>query len=183
MMTRGFSLVETVIVAGLSSAMMVALGCLIYNFNITSSYQKTFMQSSNSASTIMREVASLTIPASAVLQTRTFSGTPRSSSSTVLVLEIPSIDSSRNVIANTYDYVVFYVVGTNAYRLIEKNVLSTRLSGTKQLSSTVKSLTFTYNDADFTKVTTVTVDIQTQAQSKGETIPDRRSEQFRLRNH
>jgi hypothetical protein len=131
----------------------------------------------------MREMESLTLPADAVLQTHTFIGGTYTSSSTVLVLEIPSVDSSGNTIASTHDYAVFYSVGTtSAYRLLEANALSTRVSGTKLLSSTMKAFTFTFNDADFTKVNIVTVDVQTQAQVKQDTVSDHRSEQMRLRN-
>lgn len=180
---RAFTLIETIIVIAISISMMTALGFLIYNFNTISTYQKIFMQSSNSASAIMREMESLTFPADAVLQTHTFSSSTYTSSPTVLVLEIPSIDSSGNVIANTYDYAAFYTVGTNAYIILEANALSNRASGTKKLSSTASALTFTYNDANFANVNIVTVDVQTQTQAKQEILSDHRREQIRLRNY
>lgn len=181
-MTRGFTLVETVIVIAISVCMMLALGFLIYNLNETEAYQQTAAQSSGSASAIMREMESLALPADAVLQSYAFSSATYMSSSTALVLEIPSIDSSGNVTANTYDYAAFYVVGTNVYRLIETNALSARVSGTKQLSSAASALTFTYDNIDFTKVNVVTVDVQTQAHMKQNVLSDHRHEQIWLRN-
>jgi len=164
--------------------MMIALGSLIYSFNTISVYQQASMRSSSSASAVMRDIESLTLPANAVLQIYTFSGVTYTSSSTVLVLEIPSIDNSGNVIANTYDYAVFYSVDTNVYRLIEANALSNRSSSVKKLSSTVNTLSFVYdNDMDFTQISIVTVDIQTQTEAKQEIISDHMSEQIRLRNH
>lgn len=180
---RGFTLIETVIVIALSVSTMVALGLLIYNFNRMSAYEQTSSQSSGSASALIREVESLAFPADAVLQMHMFSSATYSSSPTVLVLEIPSINSSGNVIANTFDYTVFYVVGTNAYRLLEADTLSTRVSGTKLLSSTVSALIFSYNSTDFTSVHTVTVDVQTQARVKQDILSDHRREQIRLRNY
>jgi len=180
---RAFSLIETVIVIALSAVIMMVLGLLIYNFNKTSLYGQALTQSSGSASTIMREIESLTFPAHAVLQTHTFPSATYTSTSTSLVLEIPSVDSSGNVIANTYDYAVFYSVGTNAYRLLTANALSKRVSGTKQLSATLNALTFTYNNADFTKVGSITIDIQTQASAKQDILSDHRREQIRLRNY
>lgn len=180
---RAFTLIETVIVMGLGASMMVTLGLLIYNFNKMSSYEKTLSRSSDSAGALMRDIESLALPADAVLQTHTFATGTYTSSSTALVLEIPSINASGNVIANTYDYAVFYIVGTQAYRLLEVNALSSRVGGTKLLSSTLNTLTFTYNDVSYTQVHTITVDIQTRAQVKQDILSDHRREQIRLRNH
>lgn len=182
-MTRAFTLVETIIVIALGVTMMIALGLLVFTFNKISSYERASSQSSGSASAVMREIESLVVPAHAVLQTHTFSSSTRTSSSTALVLAVPSYDSSGNILANTYDYAAFYVTGTNAYRLLEANASSKRVSGTKQLSSTISALTFTYGSADFTQVSTTTVDVQTQAQVKQDILTDHRREQIRLRNY
>ena len=179
---RGFTLLETIIVIVFSVSMFITVGLFIYNFSRISLYQKTAAQSSGSASAVMRETESLVLPANAVLQTHSFASGTYTSSSTVLVLEIPSVDSSGNTIASTHDYAVFYSVGTSAYRLLETHVSSARVSGTALLSSTMKALTFSFNDADFTKVNVVTVDVQTQAQVKQDTVFDHRNEQMRLRN-
>ncbi|MFA5744633.1 MAG: hypothetical protein WC887_00200 [Candidatus Paceibacterota bacterium] len=179
----GFTLIETVIVVALSVSMLISIILLISSFTTSVSYQETFAQSSGSASAVMREIESFAFPAKAVLTTHTFSSATYTSSSTVLVLEIPSIDDSGNVIANTYDYTAFYVVGTNAYRLLEASALSKRFSGTKQLSTTVSALTFTYDNVDLTKASIVTIDLQTQAYVKQNILSDHRNEQIKLRNY
>jgi len=179
----GFTLIETLIVLAISTIMLIALCVLIYTFNTASSYEQTSIQSSSSASAVIREIQALTLPASGVLQTHTFSGTAYTSTSTSLVLEIPSIDNSGNTIANTYDYAAFYVTGTNAYRLLQANASSARISGTKKLSSYIQSLTFTYNSSDFTQTSIVTADVQTRAMVKQNIISSRQREQVRLRNH
>ncbi|MFZ2500829.1 MAG: hypothetical protein WAW90_02455 [Minisyncoccia bacterium] len=182
--SAGFTLVETVIVVGMSACMMIAISALVLNFNKTLLYGNTSNQSFGSASALMREIESLTLPANAILQTHTFGGATYISTSTSLVLEIPSIDSSGNVIANTYDYAAFYVVGTtSAYRLLQPNALSTRASSTKLLSSTLNSMTFSFSHTDFTQVSSTTVDIQTRAQVKQDIISDHQRELIRLRNH
>jgi hypothetical protein len=181
---RAFTLIETEIVVALSASIMVALGLLIFNFNKILAYDNASAQSSGSATTVMREIVSFALPADAILQTHTFPSATYTSTSTSLVLEIPSIDSSGNVIANTYDYAAFYVVGTTtAYRLLQTNPLSARVSGTKQLSSTIRSLTFSFGTTTFANLSTTTVDIQTQAQVKQDILSDHRREQIRLRNY
>lgn len=178
-----FSLIEMVIVIAVGTTMLIILGVLIFNFNKTAIYQQTLSQSSGSASALMREIKLFAFPANAVLQTHSFSSATHTSTSTSLVLKIPSTNSSGTVISNTYDYAAFYVVGTNAYRLLEADALSTRTSGTKLLSSTISALTFTYNTADFATVSSVTIDIRTQASTTQEILTDRRVEQIRLRNY
>lgn len=180
---KAFTLIETIIVAAIGASMMVTLGFLIFNFNTTTAYQQAAAQSSGSASTLTREIESLTLPADAVLQSHTFASALYTSTTTSLVLEIPSIDSSGNTLTNTYDYAAFYILGTNVYRLLEASPLSKRASGTKQLSSTVSAMIFSYNDADFTKVSVVTIDVQTRARVKQSVLSDHRHEQIRLRNY
>ena len=181
--SHAFTLIETVIVIGIGTIMFIILSALIYNFHKTSEYQQTILQSSGSASAIVKEVEALTLPASAVLQTHIFSDATRTSTTTTLVLEIPSIDRSGNIVPNAYDYAAFYTTGTEAYRLLETHAASHRTPGRKKLSSTVSSLTFSYNNTDVTQTSIVTVDARMQAQAKQELIYDHRQQQIRLRNH
>ncbi len=180
---HAFTLIETIVVIALSVSIMITFGLLIYNFNTAVTYGQASVQSSDSANTILRGIELLTLPADAVLQTHEFLDGTATSSSTTLVLEIPSIDSSGNVIVNAYDYAKFYVIGTNAYLHLEANVLSSRISGTKQLGSDVNALTFIYNNSNFSQVNTVTVDAQTQVTVKQTIISDHLREQVRLRNY
>ncbi len=180
---RAFTLVETMIVIAISAIMFITISILIFKFNMTSEYQQAILQSSGSASALIKEVETLTLPADAVLLTHIFSGVTRTSTSTTLVLEIPSIDSSGNIIPNAHDYAAFYTTGTIAYRTLEKNAASVRVSGTKKLSDTVQSLTFTYNNAALTAADIVTVDAQMQTHAKQELMYDHRQQQIRLRNH
>ncbi|MCX6786415.1 MAG: hypothetical protein NTU85_01170 [Candidatus Kaiserbacteria bacterium] len=180
--TSGFTLVETLIVIALSVGMLIVLCMLIRSFNTSYSYEQGAAISAESARSVMRETESLTLVADHVLQSHTFSTTTYTSSSTVLVLEIPSIDSSGAIISSTYDYAVFYSNGTHAYRILAANAASKRVSGTKQLSDTISSLTFSYNNTNFTLVNTITVDVQTLMQLRGQSSIDHRSEQLYLRN-
>jgi len=181
-MKHGFTLIETVIVIAISVSMLGALSMLIYSFNTSTSYEQTAALSAESARAVIREAEALTLVADHVLQSHTFSSTTYTSSSTALVLEIPSVDSSGATVTNAYDYAVFYMNGARLYRTLAANVASARVSGTKKLSDTVSSLTFSYNSADFTLVNTVAIDVQTSVQSRGNVSVDHRREQLYLRN-
>ena len=92
------------------------------------------------------------------------------------------MNASGDIIANTYDYIGFYLSGTDLYRAIDANVASARVSGTKKVALLVNSLAFTYDNADLTKTTSVSVDLVTQITAKQGTITTHLHEKFYLRN-
>jgi len=179
---RGFTLIETVIVIALSASMFGVLSLLVRSFYVSYSYEQSAAISAESARSVIKEVESLTLVADKVLSSHVFSSATYDSSSNSLVLEIPSIDSSGAIVSGSYDYAAFYLQDTNAYRILEANAASSRASGTKKLSDTISSLTFSYNNADFALADAVTVDVQTLVQSRGQGSADHRSEQLYLRN-
>ncbi len=181
-MNRGFTLIETFIVIALSTIAMVALTNLFLIFNSVYGYQQAFMAAAGSAGGAMNAFEAAVLPADQVLASHTFGGTTYSSSANTLVLSLPAVDSSGNIIAGTEDYVAFYSSSTNLYRLTAAGAGSSRISGQKQLSTTLSSITFTYDNADFTKVTNVTADITTQSQFKQQTVQGHLNEQLYLRN-
>ena len=178
----GFTLVETFIVIGLSSIALLALANLFFIFNSVYGDQQAFMAAAGSASNAMNAFEAAVLPADQVLASHNFNGTTYSSSATTLVLSLPAISSSGDIIASTYDYIAFYSSGTNFYRLTAAGAGSTRVSGTRLLSTTLYSLAFVYDNADFTKVTNVATDIVTQAQFKQQVVQGHLSEQLYLRN-
>lgn len=181
-MRRGFTLVETFIVIAISVVALVALSNLFIIFNTTYGYQQAFITGAGSASSAMNAFEMAILPADQVLASHSVNGTTYFSGATTLVLELPSIDSSGNIIAGVQDYIVFYASSTNLYRLSQAGVGSTRPSGLKLLSKTLSSLSFTYDNVDFTKVTNVATDIVTQAQFKQQTVQSHLNEQVYLRN-
>jgi len=83
----------------------------------------------------------------------------------VLILQIQAINSSNQLLPGVYDYVVYYLSGTNLLRQIFPNVASARPAIIKKLASNVNSLNFTYDNVNFTLVRTVTTDITLQENS------------------
>lgn len=65
-------------------------------------------------------------------------------SSTELVLKLISIDSSGNLIPDSFDYYVFYLDQTKLRFKVFPNVLSQRTSRDQILSTSVESLEFKY---------------------------------------
>ena len=179
---RGFTLIETIIVIALSLVMIGALTVLIRNFMIVSSYTQLSTMSATSIRTVMNEAELLIPTANRVLASYDFPDATHASSATVLVLEIPSVDSSGAIIPNAHDHAAFYTDGTYAYRTLATDAASARIPGRKQLSDTISSLTFYYNNADLGLANVVTIDAQVLQQTKDQRSTDRRREQLILRN-
>lgn len=181
-MRRGFSLVETVVTVGISAVALIALVNVFLTFDSVYGYQQASLATAGSAGTAMNALEAAILPAEQVLASRDFSGVVHSSSATTLVLQLPSVDSSGNIISGTKDYISFYPSGTTLYRLTLAGAGSVRASGLQRLSTTLLSVSFTYDDPDFTKVTNILADVRTQAQFKQQTVQGHLSERLFLRN-
>lgn len=155
-MIRGFTLIETIIVVALFAFMMSALTALYLSFGTSSVVQKA---SADTAGRAGRALELLHKDVSGALDVRAShpfnSGTSYFSGENELVLELPAIDASGTVITNSFDYIAYYLVGTSLYRRVDIAAGSSRPGGLTLLTNAVGTLTFTYDNADFTQVTRV----------------------------
>lgn len=181
-MKRGFSLLETVVIIGVTVMALLALVNLFLIFNTLYGYQQAFMATAGSSGVSMNALEAAILPANRVVASRDFSGTIYASATTTLVLELPAIDEGGDIIAGANDYVAFYTDSATLYRLIETDASSVRTPGLKQLSATLSSLSFSYDAADVTQATNITVDLQTAVQFKQEPVQSHLTGQWYLRN-
>jgi prepilin-type N-terminal cleavage/methylation domain-containing protein len=183
MIQRGLTLIETVVVVGISAVVLMALIQLYLTFNSMYGVQQAAMATGGSASASMNAFEAAILPANQVLSSHAFFGRTYTSSSTALVLELPSIDSSGAIVAGLKDYIVFFSSSSTLYRLTSPSANSARISGTTTLSTTLQSISFTYNSATFTSVSNVIVDIQTRASYKEQAVQSHLTEKLYLRNY
>ncbi|OGG78085.1 hypothetical protein A3A36_02875 [Candidatus Kaiserbacteria bacterium RIFCSPLOWO2_01_FULL_52_12b] len=180
---KGFTLLETVIVAGLGAFTLFILVNFYLNFNSVLGADGGLMNVSKDVRSIVGETEALILPARRVLSSHSFGADTYASDTDTLVLELPSIDSSGVQIFGKYDYAVLYLDGTTAYLRILSDPASSRLSGTKQLATTVNTLALTYDNADFTLVRKVDIDIQTRVVVKEDVLSAHLHQQTYLRNY
>lgn len=178
----GFSLVETVIVVGLVAGLMLAIIELFINFNTSYDLQNANINNSYSAAAFLNETEELSLQADSVVASRTINSTTYTSGTSTLVLELPSIDSSGDIISNAHDYAVMYVASSSVYRVLQADAASVRHSGTKLFSDVVNSLTFTYNNVSPASTTKIAIDIITQKQIKQKTLQTHLTQTVYLRN-
>lgn len=98
-----------------------------------------------------RTISELARGAAAVEANRTINGTSYTSSSAALVLKLPTIDASNNVIAASYDYVAVYRHPSETAKIFSDTdaaVGSKRVDGQKLVTGNNVTLTFRYNAPD-----------------------------------
>jgi type II secretory pathway pseudopilin PulG len=179
---KGFTIVETLIVLAIFIVMTVTLGYLYVGYNKSFVYVQATVDVAGSAGSVVSEVSDAVKQATRVVTSHTFSSTNRTTGANVLVVELPSIDSSGNILAGDFDYVAFYMTGVNVYMAIDADSSSSRTSVTKILSDTGQSLGFTYDNGDMSLVTMVNVNIQTSKVVLSQTVSSSLHQQVYLRN-
>lgn len=183
---RGVSLMETIIVIGIMSVLMlVVTQIFLLNYEIV---DKQSGRAANETGAILaaKTISQMTRGASAVEASHVFSGTTRTSSSTTLVLKMPSIDSSGNVLAATFDYVAIYRHTTNTDELhvaIDAATGSYRQDGSRRLTANNQTLTFFYNDPTLTETDRVSAYVVNSQTKRGTTLTTRGWTSIFLRNN
>ncbi len=167
---QGFTIIEIVIVTFLFAILLMGM------LGIFDWHQKVFLleqaevRATGSVRTAFNEMTRYIAQGNQILASRTISGQTYNTGASALVLEIPSLNSSGNVIATSFDHVIYYASGTELHQIIEPGTGSVRPAGNRQLSSSLQSLSFTYNNADPTQASSVVVDITAQAQARGTSV-------------
>ena len=178
----GLTFIETVIVVGIFSLMLIALVDLLIGYYQLYDTQSATIDVGGSAVRLVTELHTAALQSDQILASHACNGTTYTSGATTVVFEMPSVDSSGNIIANTYDYECVYVSGTNVYAILVPGSGSARPSVTRTLTSVLSQLSLTYDNADFTKVTEVTVDATTSETSVNQTPTTHIKEVNYLRN-
>lgn len=179
---RGFTLMETIIVIGILGLMLTAIVSMIFAYMRSFDTQQASVEVGYTAAALVNAVEESVLQANSVLVSQTISGTLYTTSSTTLVLRLPSIDGSGGVISGSYDYVAFYASGTDAYRIVSAAGGSVRTAGTKRLTTKLQMLGFTYDTGNISDASAVTVNVRTQAVTRARTVQYQLIQQVYLRN-
>lgn len=180
--SRGFTLIEVATVVFIFSLIVIALYTVYTNYDKILAQQEIYIDTAGSIGASFNDIRSSVLQADHVVSSHTFSGTTLTSTTTSLVLELPSIDSSGNIVAASYDYVGYYMTGTKLERLSDINAASARTSSSRALSATLNTLSFTYDNVDPASVTNVTVDATTSETYRTKSTTAHLRETMYLRN-
>ncbi len=162
-MSRGFTLIETVITVVLFTVLALAVAQLNVFYDRTILFQKASIEIISGGNAVVDAVRVAGLQARHVVAAHTFSSVEYSSGATAVVFELPAVDAEGAVLPDTYDYVVVDASGASAFRRTDAAPGSARLSGEKRLTSVLGAISFSYDDPDFPSVRSVTVDATTSA--------------------
>jgi type II secretory pathway pseudopilin PulG len=179
---QGFSFAEALIALSILIFILLAILFIYMNFSRVYSFQQATIRTAESIRTAANEMQSTVLQADKVVESHSFSGNSYSTDADTLVLEIPAVDGSGNILSGEYDYAVFFASGANLYKRVDANAASSRQSGTKQLSDSIYSVAFTYDNVDLNLITKVNADIQAQAVGGRQTVNADIQREMYLRN-
>ncbi len=181
-MYRAFTLIETVIIVGLTAILMSAAAYLYVNFSTTYRFLDISLGVTGGAASIIEEAREAGMQASHFVASHDFSGTTYTSGTTTAIFELPSINASGVVVSGSFDYIGIHASGTEAFRFVDADAASSRDSGTKRLTDVLAALSFTYDDPSIVSATSVVVDATTTDTAYGETTESHVRSHIYLRN-
>lgn len=163
----GFTLMEMIILVFLFAVLMLGL-MNIFDWQIkVYNLEQAEMLATGSARVAMNNLNLMLVQGSSIVAQRTINGTDYTTGGSSIIVQLPAYDVSGNLIAATYDYVVFTASGTNLTQVMDLAANSARRNTTKTLSDKIQSFALTYNNADPTSANKVTIDLTTRAYYRG----------------
>jgi len=147
-------------------------------------YENALIATNGSARTVLNELELNTLQAHRVLASQVINGVTYSSGANVLVLQLPTTDSSGNFVANSWDYLAIYTSGAQIWEQTQAATGSHRYTGSRLLSNSLKTLSFSYDNVSFPSVKKVSVDLTTEAIYQTTKVVDTHLKQtLRLKNY
>ena len=182
---RGITLIETMIGLAISALLVVILSyCLVIVLRLNEA-QKTISALTSSTDRGIYRISSNIQQSSQILSSAVISGTTYTTSSSVLVLKIPTVNSSGQIISGSYDTVVYRRNPSDLSELQEitdAETGSTRFDGTHIIARFVTNLLFRYNNSNYSSASTATVFLKTGATVRGVLKESANQTTVRLRN-
>lgn len=147
MTNRGLTLVEVLIAMGISIAVGALLVVIIVNSVGLSTKQSAQLTEGLNINDALSKLRNIIKDASAVAALYTSGSTTYTSGATQLVLKIPSIDLSNNIITDTVDYFVFFQEQNKLRMKSFPDSLSSRKAQDQIFSTSLDGILFQYLDS------------------------------------
>jgi len=179
----GFTLIELMLVLFFTGILITVVFSLYDWHNKIYYYQQGLVQTSASSRTAVTTMQTYVAQANQVLASASVSGTTYTTSANTLVLQLPAIDSSNNIVSGKWDEAAFYPSGSNFYFRLEPDAASSRRQTYKLLSDSLSSISLTYDNATMSMVKEVTVNFKNQLQVKNQTVTSNLQQNMYLANY
>lgn len=147
MKSSGFTLIEVLVAMGIATLAGVLLVVIIVNSAGLFTQQSSKVSSGLSANDTMLELRNSIKISTAVAESFTDGAATYTSDGDELVLKVPSVDGSGNLIENTFDHFIFSRQVLNLRFKVFPDALSTRSSVDRIFATSVDFLEFRYFSA------------------------------------
>ena len=174
----GFTLVEAILVVFLVAVCAMVVSEMFIGQNRIYKVQMAELHVTSDARSAVDDVDDYVRQAHRTLSTYS----SYTASNQVLILQLRGVNSSNQILP-VYDTVVYYLSGNSLYRQVFPDVTSVRPAIVKKLAATVNGLNFTYDNADYSQVTEITMDLTTQESAGIQTRAITVSSKSTLRNY
>lgn len=184
----GFTLIETIITLSLFTILSIGI---ITIFNIYKEYGAIFPKSLYSS--IIKKDHSETIEqfknhikqAQLIVATTSIESTLFTTNTTTLILQLRSIDDSKNILPGSYDTVIFYIDTSTSPMVFYKKVIpspqSSRTGGTFLINNKIKNLSFIYNTSNPKDANLIEIILETSNFSQNNEIKEKSDFKIGLR--
>ncbi|KKW08510.1 MAG: hypothetical protein UY44_C0009G0023 [Candidatus Kaiserbacteria bacterium GW2011_GWA2_49_19] len=181
--SAGVSLVELLVTTAIVLVLTLALLSLYQVYGNLYGLGRMNFSAVGGVRAPLTDIVEYVSQAHRVAESQNFGGTIYTSSSSTLVLQIPSVDADSRVVEGSWDYAVFYKNGARLYRRLQPAVLSVRSAEARQLTEVAASLAFSYDAGDFSLVKKVGVALGTFTQEGRVAVSHLASEEVALKNY
>lgn len=183
--TAGFSLLETIIYIFIGVLIIIVISEIFINQSNLGQKRTSQSDLERSAGSGIETIKTAVQGASTVVLSRSFSGTAYTSDEDTLILEIPSVDGSGNLVSGSFDYVVFFLDSSDSTLLkatTDSAAGSARPENTRIISSFVSSVEFRYNKVSPSDSTAIEATITTAKTLGTESFSAKSHAKVNLRN-
>ncbi|MBU1031946.1 hypothetical protein KKE03_03435 [Patescibacteria group bacterium] len=141
---KGLTLIEILVAMGIAAVAGVLLLVIIVNSSSLFTSQSSQVSTGLNINDALMQVRSIIKQSNAVASSYTVDSTTYTSGENQLVLKVPATDSSNNIIADTYDFFIFFLDQSILHLKIFPDTLSSRQASDGVFSTSVDSLIFRY---------------------------------------
>jgi len=173
MRSRGFTLLELSVSIGIAALMFFMLGAVFIAQGRYLAIENAIADTQYNAFQALDTVGLFTASAKQVVASQTINGTAYTTGTSTVVLQLPSINSSGDIVVGSYDYVAIGLDPTDSSRFLydlDAAAGSARADGTFIKAELVDKLIFRYNAVVQTSATAIDLYIRTSETARGQTI-------------
>lgn len=156
MRPRGLTLIETAVVISIFAVASIVIGSIYIGHSKLYTTENSIADIKSQKNIFIKEFKGAAESSTNIIASYTFGSTARASSSSTAIFQLPSIDTSGNIVPNKFDYEVFYREGNKIFAEVSADAASQRKNLKRQLADMAQNLNFQYNSALPQNATVVT---------------------------